>query len=35
MRLSTLSVRKPIATAMLFAALTLLGLVAFSRTGVE
>jgi HAE1 family hydrophobic/amphiphilic exporter-1 len=35
MRLSTLSVRKPIATAMLFAALTLLGLVAFSRMGVD
>jgi len=35
MRLSALSVRKPIATAMLFAALTLLGLVAFTRTGVD
>jgi HAE1 family hydrophobic/amphiphilic exporter-1 len=35
MRLSALSIRKPIATAMLFAALTLLGLVAFTRTGVD
>jgi HAE1 family hydrophobic/amphiphilic exporter-1 len=35
MRLSTLSIRKPIATSMLFTALTLLGLVAFSRTGVD
>ncbi len=35
MRLSALSIRKPIATAMLFSALTLLGLVAFSRTGVD
>jgi HAE1 family hydrophobic/amphiphilic exporter-1 len=35
MRLSALSIRKPIATSMLFAALTLLGLVAFSRTGVD
>jgi hydrophobic/amphiphilic exporter-1 (mainly G- bacteria), HAE1 family len=35
MRLSQLSIRKPIATSMLFAALTLLGLVAFSRTGVD
>lgn len=35
MRLSSLSVRKPIATAMVFSALALLGLVAFSRTGVD
>jgi hydrophobic/amphiphilic exporter-1 (mainly G- bacteria), HAE1 family len=35
MRLSVLSIRKPIATAMVFVAIGLLGLVAFVRTGVD
>jgi HAE1 family hydrophobic/amphiphilic exporter-1 len=35
MRLSTLSIRKPIATTMVFTALSLLGIVAFLRTGVD